>query len=132
MRHRRFAVKTDLQSSGQQESLPPADSCANTGTGTSELHQSNGLADKERVNTVVSFDCPHKSDGLPDINGLEQSAAAQRASVLETALLQLMTQKVITAYRNCPEVLDDVNASIQSDKNQTDPLDQNSLKPSES
>lgn len=125
-------MKTDLQSFGRLESLPTADSCAITGPGASELHQSDRLVDKERANNVVSFDCPPESEGVPTVNGSEQRAAAERVSILETALLQLMTQKVITAYRNCPEVLDDVNASIRSDRNLPDSLDRNSLKPTDS
>ena len=72
---------------------------------------------------VTSGDSDHDASVVTDhgcgdrfnqnVFDLDRDSAISSSPAIESALLQLMTRKVMEAYRNCPEVLDQVNARIK-------------------
>lgn len=72
----------------------------------------------ERIDDVQHIDsnsCHGQSDILQE-NTVSKVDSDQDASVLQMAFIQMMTQKVLEATRNHPDILEQVNSKIRTDR----------------
>lgn len=82
---------------------------------------SDGDSCDDSVHRLANTDCDVEPVDRTSDSGIshiarEESDLDQGPSVLQMAFLQLMTQKVIEATANCPEVLEQLNSNIRTDK----------------